>query len=126
MKRMLIIAALAASSSTAVAQSVNIPVTLTEFKIEMAQDTVKAGSYTFQLNNKGVINHSFFVRGPGVAQGASHEMAAGESGTLTVTLKAGTYELYCPLSDLSHRKGGMTRKLVVTAAAAPAPKKPGA
>jgi hypothetical protein len=35
-------------------------------------------------------------------------------------LKPGTYEVYCPLADLSHKKAGMSKTLVVVAAAAPA------
>lgn len=119
MIRMLIIAALAASSSVAAAQSVSVPVTLSEWKIELAHDTVRAGSVTFQLSNKGTITHGFYVRGQGIAKGA-REIPAGESGSLTVVLKPGTYDVYCPMSDNSHKLAGMSRKLVVTGAAAPA------
>jgi hypothetical protein len=39
-------------------------------------------------------------------------------------LTAGTYEVYCPLADLSHKMAGMTRKLVSTGDPPAATKKP--
>ena len=126
MTRMFIAAALGAFSTFAAAQSVAVPVTLTEWKIELTRDTVPAGPVTFRLSNKGTITHGFYVRGEGVAKG-SREIPAGESASLAMTLKPGTYEVYCPMSDNSHKMAGMVRTLVVTAAAAPTtPKKPGA
>jgi uncharacterized cupredoxin-like copper-binding protein len=126
MTRTYIAAALAAFSAVAAAQSVTVPVTLSEWKVELARDTVPAGPVTFRLSNKGTITHGFYVRGEGVNKG-SREIPAGESGSLTVTLKPGTYDVYCPMSDNSHKMAGMVRKLVATVATAPpAPKKPGA
>jgi hypothetical protein len=69
MTGMLIIAALAASSSLAKAQPVTV--TLSEWKVGLGRDTVRAGS-------------------------------------ATVTLKPGTYEVFCPMSDLSHKAAGMS------------------
>jgi len=123
MNRILIIVALAASSSVASAQAVNV--TLSEWKVGLERDTVRAGAVTFKVKNAGTVTHGFFVRGQGVAKG-SHEVPAGEATVLTVTLKPGTYELYCPMSDMTHKMAGMSRTLVVIAAdKAAATKKPG-
>ena len=120
--RLLVLLAVAAFSSTAAAQS--IPVTLSEWKVKLGRDTVPAGKITFQVKNEGTMTHGFFVRGNGVQQG-SPDIPVGQSGTLTLTLKPGSYTVYCPLADLSHRKAGMMTTLVVTGADAPAaPKKP--
>jgi uncharacterized cupredoxin-like copper-binding protein len=113
MTRMFIAAALAASSAVATIQSVAVAVTLSEWKIDLARDTVPAGPVTFRLSNKGTITHGFYVRGEGVNKG-SRELPAGESASLTVTLKPGTYEVFCPMSDNSHKLAGMVKKLVVT------------
>jgi plastocyanin len=115
MMRMFIAAALAAFSTATVAttQSVSVPVTLTEWKIELARDTVPAGPVTFRISNKGTITHGFYVRGEGVDQG-SRDLPAGESASLRLTLKPGTYEVFCPMSDNSHKTAGMVKKLVVT------------
>jgi len=123
MTRLFIVAAaLAALSSAATAQSV--PVTLSEWKIELPRDTVHAGSVTFRLKNEGNMVHGFHVTGPGVEKDAP-QIAAGQSLSLTVTLKPGTYELYCPMAELTHKQAGMVRKLTVIAGEAPAaPKKP--
>jgi plastocyanin len=122
MKRMLLVAALAASSSLASAQAVTV--TLTEWKVALSRDTVKAGPVTFRVSNAGSMSHGLYVRGAGVEKG-TRDLAKGESATLTVTVKPGTYEVFCPMSDGSHKVAGMTHQLVVTAAdAAPAKKKP--
>ena len=114
MHRLLLAAAVIATLSS-VARAQAIDVTLTEWKVELSRDTVHAGPVTFHVTNKGTITHGFYVRGNGVAKGAK-EMAPQEPQTLTVSLKPGTYEVYCPVSDLSHRAAGMTHKLVVVAA----------
>jgi uncharacterized cupredoxin-like copper-binding protein len=123
MKRLLIVAALATTSSVASAQSV--PVTLSEWKVDLGRDTVKAGPVTFRIKNTGTMTHGFYVSGPGVDKGAK-EIPAGQEAPFTVTLKPGTYEVYCPLADLTHKMAGMTKKFVVIAGDAAAPtKKPG-
>jgi plastocyanin len=109
-RRLLIVAAIAATASAAKAQAVTV--TLSEFKLGMSRDTVKAGAVTFNVANNGTMNHGFFVRGMGIAKGTK-EIPKGESTNLTVTLKPGTYDVYCPLSDNSHRLAGMLHKLVV-------------
>ena len=122
MHRLLFAAALVASASVASAQPV--AVTLTEFKIGMTRDTVKAGPVTFRVKNSGVMAHGFYVIGDKIDKGTP-DIPAGQEASLTLTLKAGTYEVFCPMSDNSHKLGGMTRKLVVTPGDAPvAPKKP--
>ena len=113
MTRMLFVVALVAFSSAASAQGV--AVTLSEWKIELARDTVRAGVVTFRVTNAGTVTHGFYIRGDGVDKG-TREIPSRESASLTVTLKAGTYEVFCPMSDLSHKAAGMSRKLVVTTA----------
>ena len=117
MRFLVALAAVAVSSSAAAAQAV--PVTLSEFKIEMGRDTVSAGTVKFNIKNEGTTTHAFYVKGDGANKG-SREVAAGESASFSLPLKPGTYEIYCPLADLSHKKAGMSRTLVVVAAAAPA------
>ena len=118
MTRLLIVAALAISASVAPAQSVNV--TLSEWKIGLSRDTVQAGAVTFEVKNTGQMTHALTVRGDGVDKG-TREIPARQAGSLTVTLKPGTYEVYCPMSEESHKMAGMARKLVVTAADKPAP-----
>jgi plastocyanin len=123
MTRMIIIAALAALSSVAEGQAVNV--TVSEWKVALSRDTVRAGSVTFRVKNAGSMTHGFYVRGEGVDKG-SRDIEARQEGSLTVTLKPGTYEVFCPMADLSHKAAGMSRKLVVVPDDKPAEaKKPG-
>ncbi len=123
MHRILFAVALLASASAASAQPVSV--TLTEFKVGLSRDTVKAGPVTFRVKNSGAISHGFYVIGDKVDKGTS-DIPAGQEASLTVTLKAGNYEVFCPMSDNSHKMAGMARKLIVTPGDAPAPpKKPG-
>lgn len=117
MTRLLFIAMFAAAASVMNAQSVRV--TLSEWKIQLSSDTVQAGAVTFQVNNTGQITHGFHVLGSGIDKG-TREVPARQGATLTLTLKPGTYELFCPMSEGSHKQAGMSRKLVVTAADKPA------
>ena len=124
MKRMLLAAALTALSTQAAAQAPQpITVNLSEWKIGIARDTVQAGALTFRVNNNGAMNHAFHVKGEGVDKG-TREIPMRQSASLTATLKPGTYELYCPMSDESHKLAGMKRTLVVTPASAPPAARP--
>jgi plastocyanin len=118
MVRFLIVAALASTASLAGAQSVTV--TLSEWKIGLTRDTVQAGTVTFEVSNTGQMTHAFYVKGNGIDKG-TREIPARQAGSLTLTLKPGTYEVFCPMSEESHKQAGMSRKLVVTAADKPAP-----
>jgi uncharacterized cupredoxin-like copper-binding protein len=121
MTRTLIAAGLAvAFSSIAGAQSV--PVTLSEWKVQIGRDTLHAGSVTFRVKNEGNVVHGFQIEGQGIDKGTP-QIAAGQSTSLTVTLKPGTYDVYCPMAENSHKMAGMAKKITVVAADA-APKKP--
>jgi plastocyanin len=123
MTRLFIAAGFAAILSSA-ASAQAVPVRLSEWKVVLPRDTFPAGPVTFRVKNEGTMVHGFHVEGPGVDKDAP-QIPAGQSASLTVTLKPGTYELYCPLADQSHKMAGMTKKITVTGGApAAAPKKP--
>jgi plastocyanin len=109
-------AAAAAAPTVANAQSVNV--TLSEWKVQMSLDTVQAGTVRFQVTNRGNMAHSFHVEGEGVDKG-TRDIPARQSDALTLTLKPGTYDVYCSMSEGSHKQAGMAKKLVVLAAAKP-------
>ncbi len=110
------IAAIAAFSSGAAAQDVTV--TLSEWKLRLSADTVKAGTITFEVTNRGTVGHAFQVVGEGVDKG-TRQIGAREVATLTVTLKPGTYDVFCPLAEGSHKSAGMAKTLVVTGATPP-------
>jgi uncharacterized cupredoxin-like copper-binding protein len=94
-----------------------ISVELREWAVELSRDTVPAGEMTFQAMNAGTMEHALEVEGQGVEQETEH-IAPGGTATLTVRLRPGTYEVYCPVvGQYDHQAQGMTTTLVVTDAA---------
>jgi uncharacterized cupredoxin-like copper-binding protein len=82
----------------------------TEFKIDPADATAKAGSVTFNVSNDGGTVHDLEVEGNGVEE-TTDPIEAGSSDQLTVDLKPGTYDIYCNIGD--HRAEGMEGTLTV-------------
>jgi plastocyanin len=88
-----------------------VEVVATEFAFDPADISVdEAGETTFTLSNEGEFPHALEIEGNGTEQ-ETDELAAGESGSVTVDLEPGEYELYCPVGD--HREQGMVGTLVV-------------
>ena len=100
------------TTSTPVAMSgKKIDVTEKDFSITVAGgSTVKPGTYTFVVVNKGPSSHNLTINGPGVANQATPTSGPGKT-TLTVTLKKGTYALFCSVPG--HKALGMDTKLQV-------------
>ena len=85
---------------------------LTEWKVELSAGTIAAGAVTFTVTNVGSIPHALEVEGQGIEQ-ATGVIQPGASATLTLTLKPGTYEVYCPVGNDSHKQLGMETELKV-------------
>jgi len=103
----------ASSTATATGTAAGTAVTATEkeFSIDLSTKTFAPGAYTFTVNNQGKYPHNLTVEGPGVDKQASPTLAGGKSGTLTVTLQKGSYELWCSVD--SHKDKGMDMKIQV-------------
>src|SRR6267378_5489231 len=89
-----------------------VSVKLSEWKVELSQASVAAGTVTFAITNAGSIPHGFEVEGKGIEKEIA-TIQPGATDTLTVTLKPGTYEVYCPVGEDSHKKLGMETHLKV-------------
>ena len=94
-------------------QPVQVTVQLSEWKVALSQQTVAAGLVTFVVTNSGQIPHAIEVEGEGIEQ-EIETIQPGATDTLTVTLKPGRYEVYCPVGNGSHKKLGMETGLTVT------------
>ena len=119
MKRILLLLALLPGSP----EPTQVSVRLSEWKVELSQPNIAAGPVTFVVTNTGQIPHAVEVDGEGIEQ-ETKTIQPGANGTLTLTLKPGTYEVYCPVGEGSHKKLGMEAHLTVSSAAmsdAPAP-----
>jgi plastocyanin len=69
--------------------------------------SAKAGKVTLKLVNQSQIPHAIEVEGNGVEE--ETDTVTGENAELTIDLKPGTYQYYCPVDD--HRetmKGTLT------------------
>jgi plastocyanin len=85
---------------------------LSEWTIQLSETAVPPGTVTFTVTNAGSIPHGFEVEGPGVEKETA-SIQPGEKATLTLNLKAGEYEIYCPVGNESHKKLGMVTHLRV-------------
>lgn len=105
-------AATTTAAPTATAQAVTIHEK--EFSLDPAQLTLKAGTVTFSLTDDGKFPHDLHIAPAGTTNevGASQQMTAGGTSTFTVTLKAGTYDMWCGVD--SHRTRGMQGTITVT------------
>jgi len=96
-----------------------VSVKLSEWNVALSQARIAAGSVTFVITNAGSIPHGFEVEGQGIEQ-EIETIQPGASDTLTLTLKPGSYEVYCPVGSDSHKKLGMDAHLKVVSATSPA------
>src|SRR5437667_786018 len=87
---------------------------LSEWKVDLSEHTITAGTVTFTIANVGSIPHAFEVEGQGIEQETA-VIPPGSSTTLTLALKPGMYEVYCPVGEDSHKKLGMETHLKVVA-----------
>jgi plastocyanin len=108
-----------AASSGQVAGSTSgtqVTATLTEYKIALSTSTFAPGTYTFVTKNAGQVGHALEIDGPGVSDKKTGGLQPGASANLTVTLSAGTYDVYCPVPG--HKALGMDTKITVAGSGA--------
>jgi uncharacterized cupredoxin-like copper-binding protein len=84
-----------------------VTVTASEFKFKLVPATVKHGSVTFTLVNKGKLPHDFKIAGK-----KTPLVKPGKTAKLTVTLKAGKSAYLCTVPG--HAAAGMKGNLTVT------------
>jgi uncharacterized cupredoxin-like copper-binding protein len=101
-----------APAHRAPAHAAEVSAKLSEWKVELSEDTIAVGTVTFRIANTGSIPHAFEVEGQGIEK-KSVEIQPGSSVALTLTLKPGTYEVYCPEAEDSHKMLGMETHLTV-------------
>ena len=90
-----------------------VNVGLSEFAIDIPT-TLAAGNVSFNLTNNGQAPHSFVIEGQGITKRLAGNLQPGESGSLDLVLKPGTYVVYCPVGEGKHRANGMEVTLTVT------------
>jgi len=88
----------------------SVDVRLSEYRIEMPA-LIGAGATTFSVTNTGNKTHGFEIEGNGIEKALKPRLKKGESGSLQVDLKPGTYKVYCPV--IGHQWHGMSLDLTV-------------
>ncbi|KQX67338.1 MULTISPECIES: hypothetical protein [unclassified Streptomyces] len=89
---------------------------LTDFHIHLSTQKFHPGRYTFTAQNAGHHEHALELDRPG-GETRSKTLEPGQSTTLAVTLKPGSYQVYCPIDG--HKDLGM--KTTLTVGGAPTP-----
>lgn len=92
----------------------SVTVRLSEWKVDLSAATIPAGVVTFTVHNAGSIPHGIEVEGQGIEK-EIELIQPGSTDTLTLNLKPGTYAVYCPVGEDSHKKLGMDTQLKVVA-----------
>ena len=88
-----------------------VPVSLSEFRIDMPTE-IAAGTVTFAVTNDGTIRHGFEIKGQGIDEQLQPRLQPGETGMLTVDLMPGSYEVFCPIDG--HADQGMRTEITVS------------
>jgi plastocyanin len=96
-------------------EPVAVTAKLSEWKVQLSAATVSAGPVAFTVTNSGSIPHALEVEGQGLEQ-QTVLLQPGSSSTLSLTLAPGTYDVYCPVGEDSHKKLGMETRLKVVSA----------
>ena len=115
MRKLVLLAAAAAAAGAvaapfALGANSTVGVTLKEFKVIPSAASVKAGNVTFKISNKGALDHEFVIVKTSLNPAklpVKDDLVTlkplkkvgpfkpGKGGTLSVSLKAGKYVLYC-------------------------------
>jgi plastocyanin len=101
------------TSSTGGGASTNLQLSADEsgqLKFDKTSLKAKAGNVTITMDNPSPVQHAVAVEGNGVDKDGNTVGTGGKS-TVTVSLKPGTYEFYCPVDG--HKAAGMKGTLTV-------------
>lgn len=103
------------NDSADVANMQQVKVTLSDFKIAMPMN-LKPGMTRFNIANTGKTEHNFEIEGTATdgddkSDKLMMNLDPGDSTHLDFELKAGTYNVYCPVDG--HAAKGMKHKLTV-------------
>ncbi len=79
-------------------------------KFDKSSLTAKAGKVTIVMDNPSSLPHAVEIEGNGV-EAVGDTVEKGGVSKATATVKAGTYEFYCPVDG--HKAAGMEGKLTV-------------
>ena len=85
---------------------------LEEWRVVLNPARIPAGPVVILVHNGGVVPHAAEIEGHGIERRVS-ELQPNQYDSLVLTLRAGTYEVYCPVGGDSHKRLGMLAHLQV-------------
>ena len=101
----------AGSGASKTGSGTRVTVTETEYGLKLSRSSFAPGTYTFVADNHGKLTHALSIDGPGVEDAKTKNISGGQSSTVTVTFKKGSYDLYCPIPG--HKQLGMDKHIQV-------------
>jgi uncharacterized cupredoxin-like copper-binding protein len=100
-----------AAPAGASAKATTVKAVETDFHIALSKSSFSPGTYVFVAQNKGHTTHALEITGPGLKHAVTKDISPGQSTQLRVTLKKGTYDVFCPVPG--HKMLGMNLNLSV-------------
>ena len=103
-----------ATGETTLAEGPISTIQVEETEMSLNPDEIildRPGTYVFRAVNTGNVVHSLRIEGNGIEEAATRDIGPGESADLQVDLRAGTYEMDCPVDD--HEDLGMRGTITV-------------
>jgi uncharacterized cupredoxin-like copper-binding protein len=89
-----------------------VDVTMTDFKFDPKDPTVKPGEVTFDVTNDGETVHNMEVEGPSGEAELPEDLQPGDRDEFSVDLsEPGKYRFYCPVGN--HEQLGMVGEVTV-------------
>ncbi|MEE6265518.1 MULTISPECIES: hypothetical protein [Streptomyces] len=88
-----------------------ITVTEKEYSLALSPAQATSGTVAFVVDNAGTVAHALAIAGPGVSNAHTSTIPPGGRARLTVALRPGSYELWCPIAK--HKELGMETHLQV-------------
>jgi uncharacterized membrane protein YgcG len=83
--------------------SAQVNVTILDGKLKVSPTTFAVGKLTLVVVNKGKLPHALAIMGVGLGAKRTATLGSGKSARLTVTVKAGMYHVWDPVSSsMSH------------------------
>ena len=104
-------AAGASSAASTVGQDGTLTAKEADFSIDLGTTNLKAGPYLVKVDNTGNATHDLVVEQNGSKIAGTSSISPGDSASLSVTLKPGTYVFYCSIGN--HRAMGMETTVTV-------------
>jgi uncharacterized cupredoxin-like copper-binding protein len=102
----------AQKKTTKAAAASAVAVTEKEFSIALAGgNDLKAGKYSFDVQNQGKIQHDLAIEGDGIKEKKTKLIDGGKAAKLAVSLKPGKYKFYCSVPG--HEQAGMKVQVTV-------------